>query len=52
MTEPMLHYQMVRLAQDVWRVQDTRGRVYLNEVSYDRAAAMMRFLYSLSGPVF
>jgi hypothetical protein len=52
MVEPTLHYQMVRIAQDVWRVQDTRGRVYLNEVSYDRAKAMMIWLYSLSGPVF
>jgi len=49
---PDLVYQMVRVAPEVWRVQDTRGRIYLNEVSYDKAKAMMLFLYSLSGPVF
>ena len=52
MTDPQLHYQMVRLSPEVWRVQDTRGRVYLDMVSYKRAVEMMRFLYSLSGPVF
>ena len=52
MPEPHLYYQMVRLSQDVWRVQDTKGRVYANEVSYAKAVAMMRWLQSLSGPVF
>jgi hypothetical protein len=50
--EPTLHYQMIRLSPEVWTVQDTKGRIYLKEVSYEKAASMMRWLYSLSGPVF
>lgn len=52
MTDPQLHYQMVRLSQDVWRVQDNRGHIYLNEVPYERAKNMMLWLYSLAGPLY
>ena len=52
MTEPTLHYQMIRVSPEVWTVRDTKGRIYAKEVPYSVAAAMMRFLYSLSGPVF
>lgn len=52
MVEPTLHYQMVRVSQDVWTVQDNRGHLYLKEVGYEKAKAMMLWLYSLSGPVF
>lgn len=50
--DPPLHYQMIRVSQDVWTIKDTRGRVYIKEVTYEHAVRMMKWLYTLPGPIF